>query len=178
MSTTDITDLRAVLLEALSLKELPRTGWVRAGVERPESVAAHSWGVAWLVLALCPDHIDREVALAMAVLHDLPEVRAGDITPRCGVGPDEKQLREQRAFDGMLRPLPAWRELRSLWNEFEAQRTLEARFVRACDKLDMALQARRYACEGLDLGEFLDSALAELTDRTMRRLAGAPESRD
>ena len=51
--------LRARLLEALSLKDLARAGWVRAGVQHPESVAAHSWGVAWLVLALCPAELDR-----------------------------------------------------------------------------------------------------------------------
>ena len=52
--------LRARLLEALALKELPRAGWVRERVQQPESVAAHSWGVAWLVLVLCPEHINRE----------------------------------------------------------------------------------------------------------------------
>ena len=62
------------LLEALGLKALPRTGWVRTGVPAPESVAAHSWGVSWLVLVLLPPHLDRHLALAYAVLHDLPDV--------------------------------------------------------------------------------------------------------
>ena len=44
----------ALLLDVLGLKALDRTGWVRRGVQSAESVAAHSWGVAWLVLALCP----------------------------------------------------------------------------------------------------------------------------
>ena len=38
--------LRERLAEALLLKEVPRAGWARVGVPRPESVA-HSWGVAW-----------------------------------------------------------------------------------------------------------------------------------
>ena len=40
--------------ETLALKAVDRAGWVRRGVTRPESVAAHSWGIAWLVLLLLP----------------------------------------------------------------------------------------------------------------------------
>ncbi|PXF23697.1 MAG: phosphohydrolase, partial [Methanobacteriota archaeon] len=72
-------ELRAALLEALELKRLPRSGWLRVGVQDIESVAAHSWGAAWLVAALCPDGVDRGRALEMAVIHDLAEVRIGDI---------------------------------------------------------------------------------------------------
>jgi len=165
-------DLREALLEAIRLKELQRTGWVRAGVEAPESVAAHSWGVAWLVLVLCPRHIDLERALAMAVLHDLAEVRTGDLTPHCGVPPDQKSTAERRALRGMLGGLPQASQLYGLWAEYEDRGSIEARFVRACDKLDMALQAARYGEQGLDLQEFVDSALAELDDPMMRMLAG------
>ncbi|MFH1462774.1 MAG: HD domain-containing protein [Pseudomonadota bacterium] len=165
--------LRALLLEALRLKELPRAGWVRAGVPAPESVAAHSWGVAWLVLALCPPGVDRGRALALAVLHDLAEVRAGDLTPADGVPAAEKSAREARALAGLMGPLEGRAELAGLWREFEARSTPEARFVRACDKLDMALQAARYReITGLDLQEFVDSALGELTDEALRGLAG------
>ena len=103
--------LRAVLLEALALKALPRAGWLHAGVEQPESVAAHSWGVAWLVLALCPEGVDLGRALAIAVVHDLAEVRVGDITPRDGVAPDEKAAREQAALRALVAPLAAAAEL-------------------------------------------------------------------
>jgi len=33
-----------------ALKHLPRTGWVRRGVPNSETVAAHSWRVAVLIL--------------------------------------------------------------------------------------------------------------------------------
>jgi len=155
----DPAALRAVLTEALRLKELSRAGWVRAGVPAPESVADHSWGVAWLTLALCPPGLDRGRVLAMAVLHDVAEVRTGDLTPADGVPAAEKARREEEALADLLgRP-----DLVQLWREFEARATPEARFVRACDKLDMALQARRYeARHGLDLAEFVEAALGEI----------------
>jgi putative hydrolase of HD superfamily len=169
----DLQALRAALIEALELKELPRTGWLRAGVQAPESVAAHSWGVAWLVLVLRPPALCAERALAMAVLHDLAEVRTGDLTPHCGVSPAEKSRAELRALQGMLRDLPRAAELEALWLDYEHQRCPEARFVRACDKLDMALQAARYGGrDGLDLQEFVDSALAALEEPALRALAG------
>lgn len=167
-----VSDLRDRLIEILALKELPRTGWVRVGVPGPESVAAHSWGVAWLVLALCPEGLDPGRALAMAVLHDVAEVRVGDLTPHDGVDAAEKSAREQRAIIDLLGPLPAGRELTELWWEYEYGASAEARFVRACDRLDMALQAARYAGrDGLDTSEFVDSALGVLDDAALRELA-------
>ncbi|MEQ1505748.1 MAG: HD domain-containing protein, partial [Myxococcota bacterium] len=92
------------LLEVVALKALARTGWVRVGVPGPESVAAHSWGVAWLVLALLPDTMDRERALVYAVIHDLPEVWTGDLTPHDAV-PD-KAAREHAAITAFSDRLP------------------------------------------------------------------------
>lgn len=144
------------LLEVLGLKALPRAGWVRAGVPGPESVAAHSWGVAWLVLALLPPELDRQRALAYAVLHDLPEVRAGDVTPHDGVEPADKAARETEAASQLLADRP---DLLQLWLDYESQADPESRFVRQLDRLDMALQAVRYAREGTPaLDEFLESA--------------------
>ena len=164
-------ELRARLLEALQLKEVTRAGWVRVGVQAPESVAAHSWGVAWLVLALCPPMLDRGRALAIAVLHDLAEVRVGDLTPSDGVPKGDKARMEAEAMSGLLSGLAGASEFEALWREYEDGSTPEGRLVKACDKLDMALQAARYeATQGLELSEFLDSALSKLTDPTLQAM--------
>ena len=67
--------------EWLHLKHILRTGWVRAGVDAPESVAAHSWGMSILAMHLCPEELDRMRVLEMCLVHDLPEVEVGDLTP-------------------------------------------------------------------------------------------------
>jgi len=169
-----LRDLKAVLVEALALKALPRAGWIRAGVAQPESVAAHAWGVSWLVLVLCPDGVDRGRALAIAVAHDIAEVRCGDITPHDGVSAEEKQAKEEAAMEGLASGLPQGSDVVDLWREYEAGESAEARFVKACDKLDMALQAQRYSAEqGLDLTEFIDSALSKLGDSDLAALVSA-----
>lgn len=158
------------LLESLELKALARAGWVRKGVPGPESVAAHSWGIAWLVLVLAPDALDRARALAYATLHDLAEARVGDLTPADGVPPEEKARREheamQRFASGLERP-----ELLAMWDSYEAQADAEARFVRELDRLDMALQALRYHRQGAKaLGEFILSAAKVVRHPALRPL--------
>ena len=148
-----------VLVEAMGLKALARTGWLRRRVPEPESVAAHSWGVSLLVCVLLPEDLDRARALTYAALHDLPEVRVGDIAPSDGVSPAEKAEREHAAMAELGAQLPS--HLLAAFEAYESQGDDEARFVRQLDRLDMALQALAYARAGhVGMAEFVDSAEA------------------
>lgn len=150
------------LLESLRLKSVARAGWLRVGVTDPESVAAHSWGIAWLVLVLLPPELDRERALAYAALHDLAEAWVGDLTPHDGVSAADKAAREHAAIEALARRIPRGPEVVAAFAAYEAQADPEARFVRELDRLDMALQALVYAERhgGDELAQFVDSAAA------------------
>ena len=162
-----------LFIEMLALKDLPRAGWLRAGIDAPESVAAHSWGVCWLVLALCPEDIDQGHALRLAVLHDSAEVRVGDITPYDGVSRAEKAHRETAAAADMFRSRP---DLVALVDEYQSQETPEARFVHQLDRLDMAFQALRYARDtGADTSEFLQSARKAIQHPALRKALDAAQ---
>ena len=169
---TNQRELRAALLEALHLKALPRAGWMRVGVAQPESVAAHSWGVAWLVLNLCPPDVDRARALELAVIHDVAEVRSGDITPYDGISAEQKSAVERASMEAMVRDLPARAHLLECWEEYEAAESKESVFVKACDKLDMALQASLYQSDDVNTAEFIESAMRRLQDSDWRVLLG------
>lgn len=156
------------LLEAWGLKALPRAGWGLRGIDNAESVAAHSWGIATLVLVFLPDELDTTLALTYATLHDLAEVRVGDLTPADGVAPQDKHAQERRAMVALCAQLPRGDQLLADWDAYEAQADPEARFVRQLDRLDMALQALVYErSTGVDTGEFLDSAERALTHPTL-----------
>ncbi|DAC62024.1 MAG TPA: HD domain-containing protein, partial [Candidatus Poseidoniales archaeon] len=43
---------RDSFLEVLGLKEVDRAGWKRSGLTNVESVADHSWGVAFLAIQI------------------------------------------------------------------------------------------------------------------------------
>lgn len=162
------------LLEAWSLKALPRAGWVRMGIAAPESVAAHSWGIAALVLQLLPAELDLGRALTYAALHDLPEVRTGDITPADGVAVVDKHRAEDAAMAALCADLPRGDELLATWRRYEAQSDDESRFVRQLDRLDMALQALVYERRtGTDLGEFYASAARVIEHPALREVFDA-----
>ena len=93
--------MKDLLLEALQLKELARAGWSRVGIANAESVAAHSWGVSWLVIALCPEDIDQHKALQLAVIHDLAEARVGDITPHDNIEKNQKASKRVQKWHGI-----------------------------------------------------------------------------
>lgn len=159
------------LLEVAGLKALVRAGWARRGIADPESVAAHSWGVGWLVLVLLPSDLDRERALSYAVLHDLPEVRTGDLMPSDGVSTEDKHARERAAMQAICARLPGGAALLATWEAYEAQQDPEARFVRQLDRLDMAIQAVAYEGSSSErLDEFLDSADAVIEHPALREV--------
>ena len=139
---------KEALKEALGLKDVTRAGWIRAGVQNPESVAAHSWGMALLATQLCPDELNLQRVLELCILHDIAEVHVGDITPHDNVTVEEKHRRESEAIQKM------GIDAASAFAEYESQQSAESQFVRYLDKLDMALQAEIYEGQNLDLTEF------------------------
>ena len=146
----------------LGLKDVLRQGWVNAGVDAPESVAAHSWGMAVLALKLCPDDLNLEHVLKLCLVHDLPEVIVGDLTPA-----DDRTTKAADERAAMHELAPEWV---ALFDEYEQQSTPEAMFVRRLDKLDMALQAKVYMDRSdLDLSQFIESARKTLGDHDLLR---------
>jgi putative hydrolase of HD superfamily len=124
------------------------------GVAHVESVADHSFGVAFVALALAEalgdPGLDLEKILIMAVLHDLAEVRLTDLpAPAIRLLPGEvKSQAEALAMADLLAPLPGADRLRMLWQEFEDRSGLEGQLVRDADKLEMMVQCLRYEMAG------------------------------
>ncbi|WP_435345211.1 HD domain-containing protein [Haloarchaeobius sp. HRN-SO-5] len=152
-----MTEDIAPLLRALALKDETRTGWQLRGVADPESVAAHSWGVAYLTLLFADEaDVDADRALRMAVVHDVAEAETGDWATRADetadtYDPAEKERAEREAVEDLLVDFD---EARALWAEYEAGETETARFVKDMDLLDMCLQAVVYEREArYDPGE-------------------------
>ena len=143
------------LLDAYALKDERRTGWQLRGVDAPESVAAHTWGVAYLVFALGDRFrtdlpgldLDLDRALRLAVVHDVAEAETGDVATRAdstadAPAPDAKEAAEREAMADLAGPLPD--RLRDAWEAYEARESPEAVLVKECDLLDVCLQAVLY----------------------------------
>jgi len=143
------TILLNILLHANQLKRTARTGWIQRGVPDAEDVAAHSYGVAFTTMILSQvvdEPIELETALAMAILHDLPEGLTTDIpTPAWRyLPPGSKYHAEKGAMMEILEDADFSDELIALWEELHAAESHEAKLVHDADKLDMFLQALVY----------------------------------
>jgi len=162
--------------ELVHLKQLYRQGWLRRGIapERCESVAEHSFGVAVLALFLVEEHfpeLDADKVLRLALIHDLGEIYAGDLTPADGVDAAEKSARERHAVGKVLGKLPRGARYVALWEEYEEAATPEARFVREVDRLEMAFQASVYEHQGEGaLDDFFASASSQIETPALREL--------
>ncbi|WP_049982672.1 HD family hydrolase [Halorubrum sp. BV1] len=141
------------LCDAYALKDERRTGWQLRGVDDPESVAAHSWGIAYLVMALGDRFradlpgVDLDRALRLAVVHDVAEAETGDVATRADStaeppDSDAKEAAEREAMVVLAGPLPD--RVRDVWEEYEVRESPEAVLVKECDLLDVCLQAVIY----------------------------------
>lgn len=105
-----------------------------------ENDAEHAWHMALMTILLAEyanEPIDVLKTVTMLLIHDLVEIDAGDTYAYDEEGKKTQEAREQAAADRIFAILPEDQEqkLRSLWEEFEARKTPEARFARTMDNL-------------------------------------------
>lgn len=145
----------------MSLKLLPRTGWLQRGQRDPESIAEHSYAVAALALLVGDLHpeLNRGRLLAIALLHDIAEALVGDLpaSARRLFGAEAKRAAERRAMQELFAGLPTADEYLALWEEYTRGGSPEARLVKALDHVEMLAQALAYERAGSRaLDEFWD----------------------
>ncbi len=181
------------------LKTLRRKGWIDRGVHEPESVADHSFRLAFMawVLAQSRPDVNAERAAVIALVHDVAEAIAGDRTPfdaALRAGADRERLFRQRPrYDpeaeaqktaaeraalqelAALLPPSVGQRLLQTWEEYETGRSAEGRFVRQLDKVETVWQALEYRARQPELivDSFILGALEEVTDPALRDLLAA-----
>jgi len=119
-----------------------------------------------LIVMLAPPSLSSKInvphCMKMALVHDMAEALVGDITPMDGVNKDEKNRREETTMDyftnrllGKVNGGITGREIMDIWHEHEDGETLESKFVRDIDKIELILQMLEYErVSNLDLGDF------------------------
>ncbi len=107
---------------------------------RRENDAEHSWHIALMCMLFkdyAPEGTDIAKAVQMCIVHDLVEIYAGDTFAYDVNANVDKEQREQESADKLFSQLPEnlGRELRSLWEEFDAMETKEAKYAASMDRL-------------------------------------------
>ena len=143
MDQTRFNQQLAFILEADKEKNILRQTHL-SGYLRRENDAEHAWHMALMIYLLkeySNEKIDVAKAMMMALIHDIVEIDAGDTFAFDTEGLKTQQEREEKAADRIFGILPEDQkiELRSLFEEFEACETPEARFARAMDNFQPIL---------------------------------------
>lgn len=163
------------LLEIDRLKTVIRGSRIADGT-RKENTAEHSWHLALFATTLAeyavgPVSVERIVR--MLLIHDIVEIDAGDTPLFDDTTPVEQANLEQAAAERLFGLLPDDQAegFRSLWEEFEAADTPDAKFAKAVDRLQPILL--NHVVGG---GTWTDYRVDETRERQMtHRIAdGAP----
>lgn len=186
----------------LKLKSTHRTGWLDRGVppSETESVADHILMATLIGWLTAEPGLDRDRLIKLLLVHDLAEVITGDPPPydradipvhdeaalrdffsrrhvRSAEDKAAKDAREAEAMAALreLMPDDAGDEIVSLWKEYEAQETPEARFAKDIDRFEAFVQARAYARRhpGLPLSGFTKMAEEEIESPALIALRDA-----
>jgi len=104
---------------------------------RHENSAEHSWQLAVVLLAMknyLPEQLDFDKALKLALFHDICEIGAGDV---CTYFVNEStQQAEEDYLISLQKLYPQFgTDVLSCWQDYEAQVSIESRWVRLFDKL-------------------------------------------
>ncbi len=115
-----------------------------SGHGRKENDAEHAWHMAimaYLLREYANEEIDIGKTMLMCLIHDIVEIDAGDTYAYDEEGKKSQKEREEKAKERIFSLLPPDQktELQSLFEEFEAQETPEARFARSMDNLQPLL---------------------------------------
>lgn len=156
------------LLELDKMKNLYRQTYIINDEDRPsggeftprpprkENDAEHSFHLAIFAAILSEyanESIDTAHVMKMVLVHDVVEIDAGDTYCYDPEGNKTKRSRELKAADRLFGLLPDDQrdEYRSLWDEFEANETPDAKFANAMDRLQPVLM--NYAKGGISWQE-------------------------
>ncbi|MBI3231811.1 MAG: HD domain-containing protein [Candidatus Doudnabacteria bacterium] len=136
-----------LLYELGALRFIPRA-WKQFFNADFENLAEHHFRVAWLGLTLSKmeKRGDHAKILKMALVHDIAESRTCDVHQ---IGRQYTERNESLAIDDILKYTLLGQEMKKLWHEYEARKTIEAKIVKDADWLDVDLEIQEQLTRGV-----------------------------
>ncbi len=139
MEKTRIEQQLEFIAEIDKMKSIYRQTYI-ADTSRAENDSEHSWHLALMAMLLSEyanEKVDILRVIQMVLIHDMVEIDAGDTYAYDPEANKTKRERELKAADRIFNILPEeqakW--MRTLWDEYEAAETMEAKFALSLDIL-------------------------------------------
>ena len=133
------------------LKQKVRSGWDsthwNVSNDRVERISEHCVGTIALAIALESQFgfdVDLDKVITTLCVHEIGEIKIGDITPFDNITPEQKQEIEHKAIIEVLGNLSNKDNIIDSIFEFDKRETNEAKFAHYCDKLEADIQAKVY----------------------------------
>jgi putative hydrolases of HD superfamily len=150
------------LIDLERLKLVERKAYV-SDLTRRENSAEHSWHLALGLLALAHEldlKIDLHKALVMALIHDTCEIDAGDSPAYDADRPDQHEAELRCVQRLAAHNVTFGLQLHDLWNEYEAQVSIESRWVKVLDRLmpfvvNLATRGQNWKEQGISRSQLL-----------------------
>ncbi len=148
-------NLTELLMDLDELKRTYRFSTMHTKVR--DSSADHSWKLAFMTFSVAEEYnldIDVRQAMKLALVHDIPEYITGEIDSSLiyngKVTEESKAIAEKKAVEYLRREGgKTGNMIYNLFFEFEEQKTMVAKYVKALDKIE-ALTHLIVVAEGCD----------------------------
>lgn len=148
----DLANLVKFVFEAGQLKRTPRSGWLKLGINDPETVADHSFRTAIIgfILGEMEGH-DPYRAASYCLFHDMAETRTGDLDWLAQRYLDRGDSLSSEVLYEQLERLPEEQGslIKNLLDRVGKEDDLEL-VARDADLLDLMIQALEYTYQGND----------------------------
>lgn len=183
------TDLLAILAVAEKLKCTTRHADTSSG--RRESVAEHSWRLAFMAMLLEEEFPNTDInkVIKMCLIHDLGEAFTGDIAAFNKTEADARK--EDAAYTQWIESFPETEKLQfqRLLEEMSQMETEEAKLYKALDKLEAVIQHNEsdiaswlpleydlqltYGAEEVAFSTYLSELKAQINAQTIEKIKSA-----
>lgn len=152
------------LFEIGALRHIPRA-WKQFVQDDVASVSGHTFRVVWtaLILANMEGVQKTDKIMKMALIHDIPESRTGDVNY---LTRQHTTRDEGKAAQGMFAGVSGEEEWIKIFDEYQERETLEAKLVKDADILDVDFELKELGMRGNDAyKKFMEHRVEFVHDR-------------
>ena len=141
------------LLYELGTLRFVKRAWVQVLSPEMANLTEHHFRVVWLALVIAQHEKVKnlEKVMLMALLHDIPESRTGDVHY---ISRQYTTRNEKLAITDMLKDT-SLKKFQKVWQEYETRKTIEAKIVKDADNLDVDMELREQEFKGNKLKSLL-----------------------
>jgi putative hydrolases of HD superfamily len=169
MTTTNAKSIADFIFELGSARRIKRSHIQFIGTS-DDSISDHSFRVCWIALIIAKlEGADMGKVAQIAIIHDLPEIRTGDLNP---VNKIYSKVDEHAAIRDQTEGLPIKHEVLGLFEEYVNRESIESVIVKDADLIEQISLEKEYIDRGVaSLESWFDNQLKNIRLESSKTIA-------